>query len=125
MRSSERPAFRPADLRLAMGEQPAAAAARHGGRAVCGRGSLRGERHRPVRGRGDCGIRNAVRVTRVGGLALHRPARMDCDTARALDDWVRDGVLPTVGRTGGGAVGLRVAAGYCLPDAQQRPRARN
>jgi hypothetical protein len=37
---------------------------------------------------------------------------MDCTTARALDDWVRSGVLPALSGRGGGAVALEVAAGY-------------
>ncbi len=108
VRLSERPVFRPADLLLAMGDSLRRAT----GGGLCGRRAIRGARIGTLRDEGECGIRDAVRVTRVGGIELIEPARMDCDTARALDNWVRDGVLPTVGRTGGGAVALRTASGY-------------
>ena len=51
-------------------------------------------------------------MRQVSGLALTRPARIDCGTATALDDWVRNGVIPTVGRRGGGPVALQVAGSY-------------
>ncbi len=82
------------------------------GAGLCGRGSIRGERIPPVTGAGACGIPDPVRITSVSGIGLSRPARMDCRTAQALDDWVRNGVIPVVGRRGGGAVALQVAAGY-------------
>lgn len=120
VRLSERPVFRPADLLLAMGDSLRRAT----GGGLCGRRSIRGTRIGTLRGKGECGIRNAVRVTRAGGIGLNQPARMDCDTARALEDWVRDGVLPTVGRTGGGAVGLRTASGYACRGRNNDPGAK-
>lgn len=90
----------------------------------CGRPTLTGQVIDPVRGPGACGIPDAVRITQVSGLSLMPPARMDCATAQALDDWVRDGLLPNVGRTGGGAVALRVAAGYSCRPRNNRPGAR-
>lgn len=110
VRQSYRPGLRPADLVLAASRTPRRE--RASGNGTCGRGTIAGTQIAPVTGNGACGIADAVRVTAVGGVALSRPTRMTCDTARALDDWVRQGVIPTIGRTGGGAVALQVAAGY-------------
>lgn len=122
---SDRPALRPADLILAMGDSLRRnRGGRDTGGGLCGRGSIRGEAIGNVAGEGACGIRNAVRVTRVGGVDLIQPVRMDCDTARALDNWVRDGLLPTVGRKGGGAVALQTAAGYACRGRNNQSGAR-
>lgn len=122
---SERPAIRPGDLVLAMGDSLRRnPGGRTTGGGLCGRGSIRGERIGDLAGDGACGIPDAVRVTRAGGVDLIQPSRMDCDTARALDDWVRTGLLPTVGRTGGGAVALRTAAGYACRARNNQPGAR-
>ncbi|MEM7643915.1 MAG: extensin family protein [Pseudomonadota bacterium] len=117
---SARPDLRPEDLLiLASGARPRPLDDQ--GPGICGRASLRGETIAPVEGRGACGIPEAVRITSASGLGLSRPARMDCGTARALDDWVRDGVIPSVGGRGGGAVALQVAAGYaCRTRNSQR-----
>ena len=45
----------------------------------------------------------------------------DCETARALQTWVRNGVRPAVGRTGGGVVELQVAAHYVCRTRNHRP----
>ncbi|WP_235962492.1 extensin-like domain-containing protein [Jannaschia marina] len=108
IRRSGRPSLRPADLILAASRTPR----RQAGTGICGPGSIQATRIEPVRGAGGCGIPDAVRVTAVSGVALSRPTRMNCATAVALDNWVRQGVVPTVGRTGGGVVALQVAAGY-------------
>lgn len=117
---SARPALRP-QVQLVLGRR--LQTGRSGG-GICERGSIQGERIAPVPGRGACGIPNAVRVTQVSGVALSRAARMDCGTARALDDWVRKGVLPAVGNHGGGAVRLEVAAGYACRTRNNQPGAR-
>ncbi len=95
-----------------------------GSGGLCGRSSIRGAVIAPVRGAGRCGIDAPVRITQVSGLRLTRPARMDCETAVALDDWVRSGVIPTVGGRGGGPVALRVAAGYSCRTRNGLPGAR-
>jgi hypothetical protein len=101
--------------------RPRLVASTAAGGGLCGRPTIGGERIPAVSGRGGCGIESPVRVTHVSGLALSRPARMDCETARALDDWAARGVLPVVGGAGGGAVGLYVAAGYaCRTRNSQR-----
>ncbi|WGH79956.1 extensin-like domain-containing protein [Jannaschia ovalis] len=117
VRKTGRPLLRDTEVVRAMSANPRAS--RGGG--LCGRGSLRGERIEPVPGPGACGIPEAVRVRQVAGLTLSTPARMDCRTAQALDDWVRKAVIPEVGATGGGATRLRVAAGYaCRSRNSQR-----
>lgn len=120
VRTGPRPVLRDAEIIRAMSANPRAS--RGGG--ICGRGSLRGEAIDPVPGPGACGIPDAVRIRQVAGLNLSTPARMDCATARALDDWVREGVLPRVGAKGGGAVGLRVAAGYACRGRNNQAGAR-
>lgn len=120
VRQSERPAFRPADLILAMGDSLRRAT----GGGLCGRRSIRGTRIGTVRGEGGCGIRNAVRVSQVGGVDLNQPSQIDCGTARALDDWVRTGLSPTLGRTGGGAVALRTGPGYACRGRNNQPGAK-
>ncbi|MEL7184162.1 MAG: extensin family protein, partial [Pseudomonadota bacterium] len=127
VRRSDRPNFRPDDLILAMGDslrrQPEGTVPTSGG--ICGRPSIRGDIIAPVPGRiRGCGIPNAVRVTQVSGVSLSTGARMDCRTAQALDTWVRDGVLPAVGGFGGGAVSLKVAAGYACRTRNNRPGGR-
>lgn len=117
---SDRPLLRPANLIQAASRTPRQTQ----GGGVCGRRALQGRQIAPVTGPGGCGIADAVRITAVGGVTLSRPTRMTCGTARALDDWVRQGLLPTVGRTGGGAVSLQVAAGYSCRTRNSRAGAR-
>ncbi|WP_308916507.1 extensin family protein [Jannaschia sp. LMIT008] len=113
VRLSDRPV-----LRQAMGRP------RPQGGGLCQRPGLVGEAIGEVTGRGACGIPSAVRVRAVAGVTLSQPARMDCATARALDDWVRGGVIPAIGGTGGGVMQLRVAAGYVCKTRNSRPGAR-
>jgi hypothetical protein len=61
-----------------------------------------------------CGIDNPVRVTSVSGVALNQSAIVNCQTARALKDWVATGLKPAFGRKE--VAGLRIAASYsCRP----------
>ena len=81
--------------------------------AVCGVPGIRGASIAPIAGRiRGCGLQDGVKITHVEGVALSQPANIDCRTARALHTWVRDAVIPAVGRRGGGVKGLRVAAHY-------------
>ncbi|SER72230.1 Uncharacterized conserved protein [Tranquillimonas rosea] len=83
------------------------------GEAICGDPSIQGRDVAPIEGRiRGCGVADPVAVTAVAGVALSDAAVMDCTTARALKEWVQEGVKPVVGRRGGGVVGLRVAAHY-------------
>lgn len=114
VRLSFRPQARPATAR-AVATVPASSvppAPSDGAGGICGRASIRGEVIAPVRGAGGCGIEAPVRVTAVSGIGLTRPARIDCATAVALDDWVRSGVIPAIGPRGGGAAALEVAGDY-------------
>ncbi|KIT14498.1 extensin family protein [Jannaschia aquimarina] len=112
---SDRPQIRPA-IRLAAARR----ANRQQGGGLCGSAAIAGERIDPVPGPGACGIQEAVRVRSVAGVGLSRPARMDCGTARALETWVRTGLIPTVGGRGGGATRIEVAAGYACRNRNNR-----
>ncbi|MEM1360970.1 MAG: extensin family protein [Pseudomonadota bacterium] len=82
-------------------------------RKLCRNRRIRGERAETIPGRmPGCGLENGVRVYTVNGVSLSRPATMDCNTAKALELWVRRGLKPAVGRTGGGVAELEVAAHY-------------
>jgi hypothetical protein len=125
---SPRPAPRPAGLVRAVVVQPSVAAlddtAERAGRrgSVCGVNAIRGRRIAPIAGRiAGCGIAEPVEVTAVSGVELSQPATIDCATAKALNGWVRDSVIPVVGRTGGGVAGLKVIAHYsCRTRNSQR-----
>lgn len=92
--------------------------------SVCGDPNIRGQVIEPVRGRGSCGIPNAVRVEAIEGVRLSKPTRMDCNTAKALKSWVRKGVNPTLAGIGGGPDMLRVAAGYSCRTRNSRKGAK-
>jgi hypothetical protein len=63
-----------------------------------------------------CGLVGGVAVTAVAGIPLSQPARVDCTTAKALKRWVEEGVIPAIGRRGGGLARLNVVASYdCRP----------
>ena len=64
---------------------------------------------------------NPIRVTAVEGVQLSTPAIIDCPTARALADWVRDGVRPVIGDTGGGVAVLQVAGSYACRPVNNQP----
>lgn len=80
--------------------------------AVCGNLAIQGSRVGAVSGAGACGIRRAVRLRSVSGVALSQQALVDCGTAKALNRWVANAVKPAIGPQGGGVVQLRVAAHY-------------
>jgi len=89
---------------------------------LCGVRGIEGRTVAPIASRVEgCGVANPVRVTVVDGVRLSEAAIMECDTARALHRWVNTAVKPAIGRTGGGAVELRVAAHYvCRPMNHRR-----
>lgn len=89
--------------------------------SVCGVAEIKGEALGPIRGAGACGVDKPVRITSVSGVAVAGGPTVDCTTAIALNDWVRDGVLPAVGRTGGGLAQVNVIAHYsCRSRNNQR-----
>jgi hypothetical protein len=83
--------------------------------AVCGDPDIQGEVLAPITSRvRGCGIENPVRVTSVAGVTLSQSAIVNCQTARALKDWVATGLKPAFGRKE--VAGLRIAASYsCRP----------
>ncbi|MCU4654898.1 extensin family protein, partial [Roseibacterium sp. SDUM158016] len=95
------------------------------GGTICGVPGLVGERLEPITGRSSgCGIAEPVRLRGVEGIALTTPATITCDTARALQTWVRDALVPTIGRTGGGVSNLRVVASYACRTRNSQSGAR-
>jgi hypothetical protein len=93
---------------------------RRGG--LCGVRDLQGVRLAPIASRVQgCGLEEPVQVTAVDGVPLSQPATIDCPTALALRAWVKDALLPTIGRKGGGVARIEVAASYtCRPRNNQR-----
>lgn len=71
-----------------------------------------------------CGIRDAVKLYSVNGVALSTPVTVECDTAHALKTWMERGMDRAVGRTGGGVVKLKVAAGYSCRTRNHKPGAK-
>jgi hypothetical protein len=93
--------------------------------ALCGNPGLLGDRLEPITGRSNgCGIAEPVRLRVVDGIALTTPATINCDTAQALQTWVRQGLVPAVGRTGGGVANLRVVASYACRTRNSQSGAR-
>ncbi|KPQ07822.1 MAG: hypothetical protein HLUCCA12_05300 [Rhodobacteraceae bacterium HLUCCA12] len=92
---------------------------------LCGRATLAGRSLPPIAGpsRG-CDVDDPVSVTHVAGIRLSQPATLECDTARAFDDWVRGAMLPALGNAGGGVAQIRVAAHYACRPRNNRPGAR-
>lgn len=85
--------------------------------ALCGVPSLQGRRIAPVLSRiNGCGIATPVEVTAVDGVPLSTPATIDCDTATALDRWVKTGLKRAIGGQGGGLARIQIAGSYtCRP----------
>ncbi len=83
--------------------------------ALCGDPRIKGSRLPPISSKVQgCGVADPVRVTEVDGVRLSTPATLDCDTARALRQWVTTGLKPAVGRVG--VSELKIAAHYsCRP----------
>ncbi len=93
--------------------------------SICGDRSIQGEAVGYVPGKlPACGIRDAVQVRSVSGVALSQGALMDCRTALALKSWIDRGLKPAVGRAGGGVEGLRVAAHYSCRTRNGQPGAK-
>jgi hypothetical protein len=82
---SLRPVVRPKALNVV----PAASKRLPKRGSVCGDRSLRGEEVGRVPGKlQGCGVKNAIRLREVAGVALRQPSVMDCGTAKALKTWV-------------------------------------
>lgn len=87
------------------------------GSGLCGVPKLAGRRIATVTSRiAGCGIPDPVEITSVDGVRLSQPATVDCQTATALDHWIRTALKPAVGRQGGGVKSLQIAGSYaCRP----------
>lgn len=120
---SVRPERRPSGFARLVAAVAAPRAASRAG-SVCGVAEIKGAALAPITGPGRCGIAAPVRVTSVSGVRLSMQPTIDCPTAKALNSWVRDGVIPTVGRSGGGAAGLRIIAHYACRTRNNVPGAR-
>lgn len=125
---SLKPRGRPKGLRTAFVDTrrndagPAVRYSRKG--SVCGVRGIRGRTVPPVRGKGGCGIKSAVRVTEVDGVKLTREALVGCDVAKALHGWVRKQAKPTIGRKGGGLAKIQMIAGYSCRTRNSRKGAK-
>ncbi|WP_037308590.1 extensin family protein [Ruegeria halocynthiae] len=92
--------------------------------SVCGDIAIQGKLVGAVPGRiSACGIKDAVQITSVSGVALSRPSTMDCGTAIALNKWVDKTVKPTFKRRGP-VVELQVAAHYACRTRNNRKGAK-
>ncbi len=92
---------------------------------VCGMGDVAGTPLQRIPGRiFGCGIESPVRVSAVAGVALDRPAVMDCATAGALRAWIKDGAVPAFEGRGGGLASVKVAASYACRTRNNRPGGR-
>lgn len=89
--------------------------------AICGEAAIQGEVVGFVPGKSEgCGVRDAVRVRSVSGIALSQPSVLDCPTAQALRRWVDAGVTPAL-RSRGAVSELKVASHYaCRPRNNQK-----
>ncbi len=92
--------------------------------SVCGDIAIQGKAVGRVSGKiKACGIKDAVQITSVSGVALSRPSTMDCGTAIALNKWVDKAVIPTFKRRGP-VVELQVAAHYACRTRNSQKGAR-
>jgi len=92
---------------------------------LCGIRGLYGEELETITGRiGGCGIAEPIRLREVDGVTLAQPATINCDTAAALQTWLREAAQPAVGRRGGGIASLRVVASYACRTRNSQPGAR-
>ncbi|MGB3313061.1 MAG: extensin family protein, partial [Albidovulum sp.] len=117
---SRRPEPRPKNLkaqakvlRAAVRTQPVPEVTTGRKGSVCGDPALKGKTIPPIKAKlKGCGLKDGVSLLSVSGVALTQPAAMDCRTARALKQWVENGVKPAIGKQGGGVAALQVAASY-------------
>ncbi len=93
--------------------------------AVCNNPAIKGVRVNPIPGRiRGCGIAEPVRITSVSGVTLSQSSTIDCQTARALNAWVKDAAKPEFEGIGGGLISLKVVAHYACRTRNNRKGAR-
>lgn len=104
-----------------MPQEPAPAQTTKRG-SVCGVAAIKGSVIPPIRSKvRGCGLEDGVKVTSVAGLPLSVPATIDCPTARALNLWADQALIPMVGRLGGGVARIDIMGSYeCRPRNNQR-----
>ena len=96
-----------------------------GNQRICNSRGIQGTRVDPVRGRlAGCSILNPVKVTAIKGVQLTQPITVDCPTARALADWVEDGIAPAIGNRGGGLAVIQVIGSYSCRTRNSQPGAK-
>jgi hypothetical protein len=99
---------------------------------ACGGGNRGGDipsgmvavKRAPVRGPGGCGVHDAWVVSEVAGVRLSQQAILAPETVRALDRWVRNNAIPTIGGQGGGLKELRVVSHYACRTRNSRSGAK-
>jgi hypothetical protein len=92
---------------------------------LCGDPGLVGVPVSGIRGRvNGCGLRQGVAVTKIDGIALSQPATLDCRTALALAEWLREVARPVIGARGDGLTGLSISGHYICRPRNNRPGAR-
>jgi hypothetical protein len=79
---------------------------------VCGSDDIIGEVIASIDGPGGCGVRGAVRVHSVAGVALAPHPTITCGTARALERWIAGGAQAAAARLQARLTGLDVADHY-------------
>ncbi|MFY0596659.1 MAG: extensin family protein [Cognatishimia sp.] len=127
---SLRPVVRPDDLKtqlIPVMSKPPVKRTSNGQKLqrICGDKDLLGVEVGRVPGKlNGCGIKNAVKLYSVNGVELSTPATIECGTAKALKNWMERGMDKAVGRTGGGVVKLKVAAGYSCRTRNHKPGAK-
>ena len=113
-------ASQPVTRAAAGGQAPTAS--QPSGPGLCGDPALQGRRlPRITSSTQGCGVAEPVSVTHIHGIQLSQPATLHCEAARATSRWVRDVMIPAVGRRGGGLAQIRVAGHYvCRTRNHQR-----
>ena len=92
--------------------------------SVCGDIDIQGKEIGRIPGKlNGCGVEGAVQITSISDVKLSTPATMNCTTAKSLNRWVKNGVIPAF-RGRGGVVELKVAAHYACRTRNNRPGAR-
>lgn len=91
------------------------------GRGLCGTTGLTGRPIPPIVSRVQgCGLPDGVEVTAVSGIPLSQPVEVDCATARSMQSWVDQGIIPAVAGMGGGLARIEIAGSYsCRPRNNQ------
>lgn len=90
--------------------------------ALCGTRGIEGEPIAPIPAKVQgCGLADGVKVVAISGIPFSQPLTVDCPTAQAMKVWIDRGIVPAVGRKGGGIARIEILATYtCRPRNNQR-----